>query len=175
MIPFVFLQFLAENYESYLIYVKYTYAHLPPFGNHKSLLNSNLVSKLISTAAVLIAISFDTPYYTELSPYSPKTKTENWINMCQRRGYSFCIDIFRKVTPKASQNYQIKSWYLKENSKKDPRKHWENHTQFFGSETEIIGHKDIRVSKMASEGWKLRYSNTTAFVLGKDVNFLIVC
>ena len=44
-------QFLDENYESYLIYVKYMYAPLPPFGAHKKLLNSNLVSKLVSTAA----------------------------------------------------------------------------------------------------------------------------
>ena len=47
-------------------------------------------------------------------------------------------------------------------------------TQFSGSETKIIGHQDIRESKMA-EGLKLRYPNTTAFVLGKHVNFLIVC
>ena len=28
---------------------------------------------------------------------------------------------------------------------------------------------------MAFQGLKLRYQNTNAFILGKDVNFLIVC
>ena len=103
------------------------------FGPHKNLLNSNLVSKFVSTAAEWIVLSFDTPYYTELSPYSPQTVrlgycftpyqrlwlyngaplfafydtlgirrayswlkpsassrwTENWVNMCHRRGCSF--------------------------------------------------------------------------------------
>ena len=66
-----------------------TYAPLPPFGPHKNLLNSNLVSTLISTAAEWIILSFDTPYYTELPQYSPKTEIENWVNMCHRRGCSF--------------------------------------------------------------------------------------
>ena len=48
-------------------------------------------SKRISTAAEWIFLSFDTPYYTELPPYSPKTEIENWVNMCNRRGYFFHI------------------------------------------------------------------------------------
>ena len=64
------------------------------FGAHKNLLNSNLVSKLVSTAAERIVLSFDTPYYTELPPYSPKTETENLVNMCHRRGCSFTIFVF---------------------------------------------------------------------------------
>ena len=58
MIPCVFLPLLAKDYESYLIYVKKTYAPLPPFGPHKNLLNSNLVSKLVSTPAEWIVLSF---------------------------------------------------------------------------------------------------------------------
>ena len=46
-----FSSLLAEHYESYLIYVKWTYAPLPPFVHHKNLFNWNLVSKLVSTAA----------------------------------------------------------------------------------------------------------------------------
>ena len=48
-------------------------------------------------------------------------------------------------------------------------------TQFSGSGKSIIWHQDITASKMAFEGLKLRYLNTTASVLGKNVNFLIVC
>ena len=59
--------------------MKQTYSPLPPFGPHKNLLNSDLVSKLVSTAAELIVLSFDTPYYTELPPYSPRTEIENWV------------------------------------------------------------------------------------------------
>ena len=55
----------------------------------KKLLDSNLVSKLVSTAAEWIVLSFDTPYYTELPPYSQKTEIENWVNMCHRRCCSF--------------------------------------------------------------------------------------
>ena len=47
MIPCVFLLFLAENYESYLIDVKETYIPLPPYCPHRKVLNLNLVSKLI--------------------------------------------------------------------------------------------------------------------------------
>ena len=71
VIPCVF-SVLAENYESYLIYVKKTYAPLPPFGHHKNLWNPNLISKLVLTAAEWIFLSFDTPYHTELPPYSKK-------------------------------------------------------------------------------------------------------
>ena len=46
-----FSSILAANYESYLIYVKKTYASLLSFGPHKNLLNSNPVSKFVSTAA----------------------------------------------------------------------------------------------------------------------------
>ena len=67
------------------------YASLPPFGPHKNLLNWNLVSKLVSTTVELIVLSFDTPYYTELPSYSPKTEIENRVNMCHRRGCSFVI------------------------------------------------------------------------------------
>ena len=56
-----------------------------------------------------------------------------------------------------------------------PPENIEKITQFSGSGTAIIGHQDIRASKMAIEGLKLRYPNTTAFVLGKNVNLLIVC
>ena len=48
-------------------------------------------------------------------------------------------------------------------------------TQFSGSGTAIIGHQGIRASKMAFDSLKLRYPNTTAFDLGKHVNFFIVC
>ena len=68
---------------------KKTWAPLPPFGPHKNLLNSNLASKLVSTAAAWIVLSFDIPYYSELPPYSPKTEIENWVNKCHRRGCSF--------------------------------------------------------------------------------------
>ena len=44
-----------------------------------------------------------------------------------------------------------------------------------GIGTAIIEHQGIRASKMAFEGLKLRYPNTTAFVLGKHVNFSIIC
>ena len=47
--------------------------------SHKKLSNSNLMSKLVSTASEWILISFDAPYYTELPPYSPKTEIENWV------------------------------------------------------------------------------------------------
>ena len=86
-----FLQFLAENYKSYLICVKTTYVPLPPFGHHKHLLNSNVVSNLISTAAESIVLSFDTPYYTKLTPYYPKTEIENWNNIDHSRGSSFVL------------------------------------------------------------------------------------
>ena len=48
----------------------------------------NLVLKLISTVVEYIVLSFDTPYYTELPPYSPKTEIENRVNMGQRSGCS---------------------------------------------------------------------------------------
>ena len=48
-----------------------------------------------------------------------------------------------------------------------PPENIEKITQFSGSGTAIIGHQGIRASKMAFEGLKLRYPNTTAFVLGK--------
>ena len=56
-----------------------------------------------------------------------------------------------------------------------PPENIEKITQFSGSGTAIIGHQGIRVSKMAFEGLKLRYPNTTAFALRKHVNFLTVC
>ena len=56
-----------------------------------------------------------------------------------------------------------------------PPENIEKITQFSGSGTAVIGHQGIRASKMAFEGLKLRYPNTTAFALGKYVNFLIVC
>ena len=46
------------------------------------------MSKLVSTAAEWIVLPFDTPYYTELPPYSPKAEIENWVNKCHRRGCS---------------------------------------------------------------------------------------
>ena len=48
-------------------------------------------------------------------------------------------------------------------------------TQFSRSGTAIIGHQGFMASKMAIDSLKLRYSNTTTFVLGKHVNFLIIC
>ena len=66
---------------------------LPRFGPHKNLFNSNLVSKLVSTAAEWIVLSFDTPYYTELPPYSPKTEIENWFNMFHRR----CCSLYQLI------------------------------------------------------------------------------
>ena len=54
---------------------------------------------------------------------------------------------------------------------KIPPENNEKITQFSGSGTAIIGHQGIMASKMAFEGLKLRYPNTTAFVLGKHVNF----
>ena len=56
-----------------------------------------------------------------------------------------------------------------------PPENIEKITQFSGSGTAIIGDQGIGASKMAFEGLKLQYPNTTAFVLGKHVNFLIVC
>ena len=44
-------------------------------------------------------------------------------------------------------------------------------TQFSGSGTAMIGHQSISTSKMALEGSKLRYPNTTAFVLGEHINY----
>ena len=41
-----FSSILAENYKAHFIYAKKTYAPLPPFGPHKHLLNSNVVSNL---------------------------------------------------------------------------------------------------------------------------------
>ena len=55
-----------------------------------------------------------------------------------------------------------------------PTENIEKITQVSGSGITIIGHQGIRASKMAFEGLKLRYPNTTAFALGKHVNFLIV-
>ena len=46
-----------------------------------------------------------------------------------------------------------------------PPENIKNVTQFFGSGTAIIRHQGIRSSKIAFEGLKLRYPNTTAFVL----------
>ena len=48
-------------------------------------------------------------------------------------------------------------------------------TQFSRSGTAIIRHQGIRASEIVFEALKLQYQNTTAFVLGKHVNFLIVC
>ena len=45
-----------------------------------------------------------------------------------------------------------------------PPENIEEITQFSGSRTAVIGHQGIRASKMAFEGLKLRYPNTTAFV-----------
>ena len=56
-----------------------------------------------------------------------------------------------------------------------PPENKEKITQFSGSRTAIIEHQGIRASKMAFEDLKLRYPNTSAFVLGKHVNFSIVC
>ena len=55
-----------------------------------------------------------------------------------------------------------------------PPENIEKITQFSVSGTAIIGHQGFSASKMAFEGLKLRYPNTTAFVLGKHANFLIV-
>ena len=55
-----------------------------------------------------------------------------------------------------------------------PPENIEKITQFSGNGPAIIGHQGIRVSKMAFEGLKLWNPNTTASVLGKHVNFLIV-
>ena len=56
-----------------------------------------------------------------------------------------------------------------------PLENIEKITQISGSGTTIIGHQGIRACKMAFEGLKLWYPNTTAFLLGTHVNFLIVC
>ena len=78
MIPCVFLPFLDEIQIETLRIIPYSceidVRTSPPFGPHKKLLNSNLVSKLVSTAAEWIVLLFDTPYYTELPPYSKKRR-----------------------------------------------------------------------------------------------------
>ena len=56
-----------------------------------------------------------------------------------------------------------------------PPENIEKITQFSGSGTTIIGHQGMRASNLAFEGLKLQYPNTTAFVLGKHINFLIIC
>ena len=73
VIPCVFLPFSAENYTSYLFLCK-TDVHTPTsfWSSYINLLNSNLVSKLASTAAEWIVLSFDINNYTELPPYFPK-------------------------------------------------------------------------------------------------------
>ena len=53
------------------------------------LLNSNMVSKLISTATEWIVLSCDTPNYTKLPLYFPKTEIENWVNIYHKRGFFF--------------------------------------------------------------------------------------
>ena len=65
-----------------------------------------------------------------------------------------------------------KNW---NNSLLIPPENIEKITQFSGSGTTIIGHQGIKASKMAFEDLKLWYLNTNAFVLAKNVNFLIVC
>ena len=40
-----------------------------------------------------IVLSFDTLYYTELPPYSPKTEIENWVNTCHRRDCSLMFTV----------------------------------------------------------------------------------
>ena len=62
----------------------------------------------------------------------------------------------------------------KKNRNNTPWKHWENHT-IFGERDSNNRHQGIRARKMAFEGLEFRYPNTTAFVLGKHVSFLIVC
>ena len=56
-----------------------------------------------------------------------------------------------------------------------PPENIEKITQFSGSRTAIIWHQGIRASKMALEVKHIKLGYTTAFVLGKHVNFLIVC
>ena len=68
LIPRVFLPCLAENYESYLIYVKKTYASLPPFGPHKKIIKLTWCQNLYQLQQNAVVLSFDTPYYTELPP-----------------------------------------------------------------------------------------------------------
>ena len=50
--------------------------------------------KLVSTVAEWIVLSFDTPYYTELPPYSPKTEIEKWI-ICHI--YSTTMHVYSKL------------------------------------------------------------------------------
>ena len=40
-----------------------------------------------------IVLSFDTPYYTELPPYSPNTEIENWVNTCHSRDCSLMFTV----------------------------------------------------------------------------------
>ena len=49
----------------------------------------------------------------------------------------------------------------------------EKFTEFWGNRKEIIRHQCIAVSKMAFEGLKFLYPNTSVFILGRDINFLI--
>ena len=86
-----------------------------PFGPHKNLLNSKLVSKLISTAAEWIVLSFDTPYYTELPSYSPKTEMENWVNMCPKRGWFFFFFEKYEITCKSCKARSVSQKYLRLN------------------------------------------------------------
>ena len=55
------------------------------------------MSKVISTAAEYIVLSFDTLHYTELTRFSPKTGFENWVDMCHSRGCSLWQDIAVKT------------------------------------------------------------------------------
>ena len=67
----------------------------PPVCPHKNLLNWNLVSKLVSTAAEWIVLSFDTPYYT-IYPHILQTrrlKTGSYVLYTRSSSLTFWIEI----------------------------------------------------------------------------------
>ena len=86
-----------------------------------------------------------------------------------------CHRHFQKGYPKSISKSLEKFVKYERKFKIIPPENIEKITQFSGSGTAIIGHQGIRASKMAFEGFKLRYPNTTAFDLCKHVNFLVVC
>ena len=85
------------------------------------------------------------------------------------------IDIFRKGYLKSISKLLEKFVKFERKIEIIPPKNIEKITQFAGSGTAIIGHQGIWASKMAFQGLKLRYPNTSASILDKDVKFLIVC
>ena len=52
-------------------------------------------------------LSFDTPYHTELPPYSPKTEIENWVNMCHRREWSLMFTVHYSLFGPKSELFSV--------------------------------------------------------------------